>query len=150
MKSQAVEIGETLGHEYWIIPGPMSPRRGGLNGYAVYKKRPLIEPGYHGIVSYIPVHGGITYAEESEEGFVYGFDTAHCDSEEYPRNDHAWIIEQIETMIEGIHRAQIVEERYLNGSDEEKIKCGQFVVDALNDQKNLPWGAMINCLCGQP
>jgi len=44
--------------------------------------RLVAESGYDGLLRYVPVHGGITYAEQSKTGqMVYGFDCAHVGDE---------------------------------------------------------------------
>ena len=102
MKEKAIETGEIDGHEYWIIP---APSEGSLNGYVVFKKRPTIETGYDGILTYVPVHGGITFACEQKDGtMVYGFDTLHFDSHEKPRTDKNWVKGQIKVMLAGIKK----------------------------------------------
>jgi hypothetical protein len=50
-------------------------------GYCRFIERPVREVGYKGILTYVPVHGGITYANEDEDGMVYGFDCAHAGDE---------------------------------------------------------------------
>jgi len=44
---------------------------------------------------------------------IYGFDTAHSDSENYPHTDKEWIKKQCEKMIKGIKMAAKVEKKYL-------------------------------------
>lgn len=49
-------------------------------GYCEFKTPPLAQRNYHGIATYIPVHGGITYCEDGPNGeMLYGFDCAHGD-----------------------------------------------------------------------
>ena len=68
-------------------------------GYATFKKRPLIEIAHGGIISLVPVHGGITYAQQNQSPlntFTYGFDCAHgVDSERFSKikkeNMHTWL-----------------------------------------------------------
>jgi len=145
IKDKAIEKGIVDGHEYWIVPGPSE----GKNGYIVFKKRPVREYGYNGILSYVPVHGGITYADESNIGMVYGFDTAHHNSHEFPRDDNHWIKGQIEIMLKGIKRAAEVENKYLRCvSNKGKAKHCQYVADAAPDQE-MGFGAMINMLSGE-
>ena len=68
-------------------------------GYATFKKRPLIETAYGGIVSLVPVHGGINYAQRNQSllnTFTYGFDCAHgFDSVLFSKikkeNMHTWL-----------------------------------------------------------
>lgn len=61
-------------------------------GYVRFPVRPVKETRYGGILQYVPVHGGITYAEDSPDGsMVYGFDCGHAQdrrwlsSEEFKR-----------------------------------------------------------------
>jgi len=92
LRGKSVETGEIDGHEFFIVPAPMESA---LNGYVLFKKKPVRENDYNGILSYVPVHGGITLCHHQKEGSVYGFDTLHYNSHEYPRTDHEWIKEQI-------------------------------------------------------
>ena len=149
IKAQAQEICQIEGHECWIVPpGKMSDYRG-LNGYAVYPQRPVREQDYGGVITYVPVHGGITYAEEDSLGMVYGFDTAHCDSEQFPRNDPEWIKEQLACMIRGIAVAAEVEPAYLlAATNEEKADLCARICKVQPEQK-LNFGTMINLLCGR-
>lgn len=127
--SEAIEEGEIDGYRYWIVD---NSKRGmcGYNGYVAFPKRPTIEEGYGGILTYVPVHGGITYASEGKFGMVYGFDTAHSDSEEKPRMDKKWIKMQCEKMIKGILKAAEVEKKYLTAKKQEtKAKYAQVVLD---------------------
>ena len=49
-------------------------------GYVRFPKKPVREMGYNGILTYVPVHGGITFADSGKDGsMVYGFDCGHCD-----------------------------------------------------------------------
>jgi len=110
IRSKAVKIGKTSGHEYWIVPSPS----GGLNGYVVFSKKPVLEEDSGGILAYVPVHWGITYAEHDKKiGSVYGFDTSHCDSEQFPIRHIDWIESQIKIMLKGILKAKQVERKYL-------------------------------------
>ena len=54
-------------------------RGGWYCGYVKFDKPPLPKTlGYNGIVTYIPVHGGVTYYDARKGGsVVYGFDGAH-------------------------------------------------------------------------
>lgn len=136
IKSIAVEVGEILGYEYWIVPHK------GLNGYVVFKERPVKEVGYCGILTYVPVHGGITYADDG----VYGFDVGHCDSDEFPIHDREWVKGEIEKMILGIQRAAEVEAKYLRcTTNKGKAKHADYVMDGSTDF-NL--GVAINLLTG--
>jgi len=148
-ESLAVASGKIGTHRYWIC-NPPTGGIGGCCGYISFAKRPVIEKEYHGIMTYVPVHGGITYAEEGKFGMVYGFDTAHCDSEKFPRNDHEWIKKQIRKMLEGILVAQKVEKKYLFAkTEEEKAKYAQMVLDTDTEKENgKSFGVMMNILSG--
>lgn len=151
VKDKAIEVGLYDGYEYWIVPSPLSPiNSNGLNGYIVFPKRPVREKGYNGILTYVPVHGGITYAHEDELGMVYGFDTLHHNSENYPITDKAWIKKQIGVMLVGITKATSVENPYLRCKNNEgKAKHAQTVFDTAPDENELNLGTMINLLFGR-
>lgn len=145
MRKNAIHSGMIDGHDYFIVPGPYE----GLNGYVVFKKRPVREQGYDGILAYVPVHGGITYASEDGGEMVYGFDTAHSDSDKFPRNNKEWIRGQCEIMLKGILRATEVEHKYLAClTNKGKAKHAQYVRDVAPNT-DLGFGAMINLLSGQ-
>lgn len=152
IKGKAIETGIVDGHEYWIVPSPMKSKGiGGLNGYVVYEERPVRELGYDGILMYVPVHGGITYAQESDDCMVYGFDTAHHDSDSFPINDATWIKEQITMMIAGIDAAVIVEQNYLRcSSTKGKAKHAQTVWDTKGDaEQSYNFGITLNLMMGK-
>lgn len=151
VKDRAIEVGLFDGYEYWIVPTPgLITIDHGLNGYIVFPKRPVKEKGYDGILTYVPVHGGITYAHEDELGMVYGFDTLHHNSEKYPRTDKAWIKKQIAAMLVGITKAASVEKNYLRcKTNEGKLKYAQMVWDTNSADKDLNFGTMINLIFGE-
>jgi len=147
IKSLAVEKGtisvDKEKYQYWIVPASF---HGGYNGYVVFPKRPVKEREHEGIINYVPVHGGITYAEKDKLGMVYGFDTCHYNSDDFPKNDMKWIKKQCEIMIKGILAASKVEKEYRKSkSNEEKAKHIQKVAD-VNPTNDLGFGAMINLL----
>jgi len=147
IKAKAIEVGMIDGYEYWVVPAPMV--QNALNGYLVFPKRPVWEKGYWGILTYVPVHGGITYAHEDELGMVYGFDTLHCDSDQRPRTNKDWIKEQCEIMLKGILKAKEVESKYLRCvSREEKVKYCQQVND-IQPQESRNFGVIVNLLSGE-
>jgi len=136
IRSSAVEIGHICVFEYWVVPKPtqlakelvgiekvIDPNGApykhlmaisqGYNGYVLFPKRPVREKGYHGILDYVPVHGGITYAEEDELGMVYGFDTSHYNSQDLPIKEPNWIKHQCAVMLNGVAVAAEVEKNYL-------------------------------------
>jgi len=96
------------------------PRFRHICGYARFEKRPLIESGYHGIAEYVPVHGGITYANQDEAGYVYGFDCAHLDDDSNPDcHDDVWLHQQCELMVDAIKAAAKIEQAYLDDDSNE-------------------------------
>ena len=147
-KKDAVKSGALDGLEYCVLRGPAE----GLNGYVCFPSRPVRETGYSGILTYVPVHGGITFATDMDEGkFVYGFDTAHCDSDKFPRDTPEWIVEQINIMVAGIKRAVEVEEQYLLAhSNEDKARAADAVWEVTdNVSKETNFGVSINLLAGK-
>jgi len=122
-------------------------------GYSRFSKRPLREQGYDGIATYVPVHGGITYAHQDEAGFVYGFDCAHSRDEYDPQcSDLDWLRGQCELMARCIKVAADFEERYLLASEnEERAQVLDEFMAAADTRPNLEdnFGAMLNVLCGR-
>ncbi|KKL56665.1 hypothetical protein LCGC14_2243170, partial [marine sediment metagenome] len=102
-----------------------------------------------GILTYVPVHGGITFARETKFGTVYGFDTAHLDSEKLPRDDHKWIKKQCKIMIDGILKAAEVEDNYLHcKTNKGKAKWAQMIQD-INPSEGYNFGVGIKLLSGE-
>lgn len=103
-------------------------------GYVTFPKRPFREQGYDGILTYVPVHGGITYAHEEKDGsFTYGFDCAHSGDKtlnpyrSFDSIDHFWATEEVVAETEKLARSLQVaikyEKRYLtNISNKGKAK----------------------------
>jgi hypothetical protein len=126
-------------------------------GYVRFARRPLRERDYHGIATYVPVHGGITYAEGKEgSGMVYGFDCGHSGDEKRPETkDRPWLQTQCRVMAVGILLAARYESHYLLAKTE---KEKALVVDKYHDdlKKNYGidfvlkdnFGAMINVMFG--
>ena len=80
------------------------------NGYVRMPKR-LREESYDGIVAWVNVHGGITYAKEDGLGImVYGFDTNHV------FDDHTWDIPRVQVecrrMLIGLRLLEKYEKAY--------------------------------------
>ena len=150
IKSLAVKKGtisvDKKKYQYWIVPSPFP---GGYNGYVVFPKRPVKQREYEGILNYVPVHGGITYANYDKLGMVYGFDTNHYNSDNFPKEDFKWIKQQCEIMIKGILKSSEVEKEYRKSkSNEEKAEYIQKVAD-INPTNDLGFGAMLNLLSGK-
>ena len=88
------------------------------NGYCRFMSKPVIEPGYGGILSYVPVHGGITYCRHQKWVSTYGFDTAHSGDEENSLvRNLEWVEFQCHLMAKAIRIASRFEPAYLRFKD---------------------------------
>jgi hypothetical protein len=150
-----VETGLIKNLNYVIVKSPVQlPKtKEALNGYVQFPQRPLKEQDYNGILTYVPVHGGITFACEADDGTMwYGFDTLHYNSDKYPIDDINWIKDQIRIMAEAIIIASKVERAYLRAkTNEEKLKAIEKVQSVSQDQSvdNWNFGIMLNLLSGE-
>ncbi len=125
-------------------------------GYVRYPKRFTIESGYDGFLTYVPVHGGLTYTKEDTNGsIVYGFDCAHCDDGGNPLcRDLDWLTAECERMDTALRLAPEYEKRYLvAATNKDKAAIIEEYHAALTNQgivfdlrDNL--GAMINVVVG--
>ena len=118
------------------------PHFGHLCGYARFPKPPL-KTGDKGIAAYVPVHGGITFYREYDDGsVVYGFDCAHVgDWTEFTPKGKKWTVEKIkkeaEKMVTGIRVAAKYEDRYLEAkTPRERAK----VIDEYHDELRKEYG----------
>lgn len=134
-----------LEHPSWSTLPAYTGYDEGYNGYVIFPKRPVRESNYSGILTFVPVWGGITYAQQHPEGMVYGFDTGHIGQENLPVRDLKWIKKQIEIMARGILKAAEVEKHYLRCiSTRGKAKWAQKVLDICPDQSwNLGVGLVL-------
>jgi len=165
-ESEAVEVWKKDGLTLSVV----KQKRGHYCGYVRFPKRPVREKGYHGILTYVPVHGGITYAEESnpidtvnprKSDWVYGFDCAHSnDWSEYHSEGHKWTLEEVkqetENMAKAIQLISKYEKRYLkNITNKGKAKVIDEYHKELEKEGNNTFnltdnfGAMLNVLCGK-
>ena len=152
--SDAIKTWTKDAIEFFVVA---RPRLGHYCGYCRFPRRPLIEQGYHGIATYAPVHGGITYAEEDKDGsIVYGFDCAHSGDDEDPQTrDLVWLMAECERMAVAITLACDYEKDYLCARDnKQKAAVLDNYHRACKDKgirfelrDNL--GAMINVLLGR-
>jgi len=124
-------------------------------GYVRFPTRPVQEEDYEGILTYVPVHGGITYASnQAEEGMVYGFDCAHS-GDEYNTTmlDTEWLTAECEAMARAIKVAAVYEQEYLNAKGDNK-RCAE-ILDSYQETlgRDLDvsdnFGAMINLMTGR-
>lgn len=163
---------------YFIVPPPEELRHMKLGGYNGYVHIPFpsfkgtryetdgnysLSDGkklnlgahsdeYHGILTYVPVHGGITYSHRTflNTGVIYGFDTAHHDSHNFPRDNREWIERQIALMIKGIRLAEKLEPEYLAAkTNEEKAAILQKIQDLGDPAQRFNFGVAINLLGGK-
>lgn len=134
------------GHAKSIFPDllPM------YNGYVLFKDKPVVEPELHGILSYVPVFGGITLAHHDDMGSMYGFDTTHPRFHDEPTESIDWMKQQIDTMVRGILVAGALEEEYLkaDGDNEARGRIANRIRE-VDPSISLSMGAMINLLSGE-
>lgn len=125
-------------------------------GYVRLPKRSLVEREYDGILTYAPIHGGITYACEGDDGSMcYGFDCAHSGDDKDPlKNNIHWVAAECHRLLISVNRASKYEERFLLAKDNESRA---YVIDEYHrDLQTLGimfnlydnFGAMISVLCG--
>lgn len=122
-------------------------------GYVRFETRPMTEEGYHGLLTYVPVHGGITFAEQDEDGsMVYGFDCGHAGDEGVEKlNNLEWLGEECFRMGRAIQLAAQYEDQYLAIDNHERGTVIQAYHDELKAQGiefvlQDNFGAMINVL----
>lgn len=150
-EDKATETWEKDGIGYSIV---QHSSYGHYCGYCRFPERPLIEEGYFGIATYVPVHGGITYAKQDVDGsMVYGFDCAHAEDDEKPETrDVEWLKAECERMAEAIKIAVRYESLYLKATNSEDRAflideyCGELDGDY---DFSLNFEAMMNLLCGR-
>jgi hypothetical protein len=114
--------------------------------------------GYGGILTYVPVHGGITYAGVSpvDGSVVYGFDCGHYEDETKPNlRDKIWLKQEAARMAIAIYMAKQFEDEYdaADGDDKKRADIldryheslrGAGIEFSLADN----FGAMLNVLFG--
>jgi hypothetical protein len=89
-------------------------------GYVRFTERFMQEERYSGILTYVPVHGGITLAEEDDNGMIYGFDCAHLNDDHNPNTwSIPWLKAECEKMGLAIKVAKEFEADYLSSDDNE-------------------------------
>lgn len=167
------EYPEEKALETWQVDGLtcsiVRQRSGHLCGYVRFPNRPLRENGYDGILTYVPVHGGITYAAQDDDGsMVYGFDCSHSGDAPPIEHEseiglryrdptaHVWTEDEVrpetERMARGIALAAKYEERYLLAAENEEKAS---TIDEFTAELGVPldvsdnFGVMINVLGGK-
>lgn len=99
-------------------------------GYTRFPKPLLEEPHHNGIVTYVPVHGGITLATHNPDNSVtYGFDCGHADDRSNPDLQSLdWLKHECEKMAQCLAlAADGYEQAYLQSQDN---KSRAEVIDA--------------------
>ena len=122
-------------------------------GYVRFKERPVKEESYGGLLTYVPVHGGLTYSREDQGGMVYGFDCAHLGDEENPWTRNLdWLRDQCQIMAEAILVATKFEDRYLlaEGNNEQRLKTITEYLESLDTELDISnnFGVILNILSG--
>ena len=128
-----------------------------LNGYVAFDKRhaPRVGDGTGNIVQYIPVHGGVTYAEKDSYAAVWGFDTMHCRSEEEPRTDPAWILANCYVLYRGLKLGAELWPEFRRANCARRAELAQQLIDLNEEQSGQPlhqrlgFEALINLMTGQ-
>ena len=122
-------------------------------GYARFEKRPVQTFGYDEIMTYVPVHGGITYAQQDEAGMTYGFDCAHAGDDEKDFTEE-WLVNECQQMVDNIKAIVPFEDAYIQaeGDNESRAK----IIDSYHESLGMDgfdihnnFGAMINVICGR-
>ena len=132
--------------------------RGHLCGYVRFPSRPVREVGYRGFLNYVPVHGGITYTQDSTDGsVVYAFDCAHVGDELQQKfSSPEWVLSEAIRMSIAISVAAKWEEFYLLAkSNDTKAEVISAYHEELSENHDIHFiltdnfGAMISVICGQ-
>lgn len=124
-------------------------------GYVRFETRPVKIQGYSGILTYVPVHGGITYCDEDEAGVVYGFDCGHAGDQERPElKDMEWLGTECFKMGRAIQVAAGFEDRYEASEDEARALVIQeyheeLLKQGIEFELMDNFGAMINVMFGK-
>ena len=113
-EKDAIEVWEEEGITFSIVKNDQLYMKH-YCGYCRFKERPVIGDGYRGIMTYVPVHGGITLANADDDGgMVYGFDCAHSGDADNPQTRNLdWLRGQCELMAKAIFIAAWYEPAYL-------------------------------------
>lgn len=157
-ENEAVEVWERDGAVFSIVNCSSTllvSYRAPYNGYVRFPRRPVKELGYRGILAYAPVHGGITYASESEDGsMVYGFDCGHAhDTNNEQLFDIEWVKAECQRMAQAISIAAAYEDEYLEANSAKRADVLESYHERLR-QENIDFnlsdnfGAMINVMFG--
>lgn len=94
---------------------------------------------YDGIVRYVPVHGGVTYAKSEDDGsIVFGFDCNHLNDDENGRlSDIDWLTNHCEQFGRWLLIAASFEDRYIDATDN---TSRADVLDEMQESFGVPFG----------
>lgn len=125
-----------------------------LNGYVAFPKRhaPRLPAGTGGIVKYIPVHGGVTYAVKDSYMAVWGFDTMHYRSGAQPRTDQDWIRANCWVLYRGLMLAEKHWPEFERASQGRRAEIADVLLALVEEQPlldKLGFEAMIGMLFGR-
>ena len=131
-------------------------RSGFYCGYVRFPERPVREEGHDGLLTYVPVHGGITYANTDGQSAMYGFDCAHLGDASDPRcSDVDWLKAECERMGAGILTAGRYEDEYLRAAsyEEKAAVIGRYHEEMARAGVDVDMrhniGAMLKALSGE-
>ncbi|HEY1897029.1 MAG TPA: hypothetical protein VGG62_12180 [Terracidiphilus sp.] len=102
-----------------------------LNGYVAFPKRhaPRMPITTGGIVKYIPVHGGATWACKDATAAVWGFDTMHAGSENVERTNQDWIRYQCHVLHHGLEIAEELWPKFKRATQAQRAEMAQQLFD---------------------
>jgi hypothetical protein len=155
-ENKAELIWERDGITYALVKNS-NPYLNHYCGYARFAERPVQEESYHGLLTYVPVHGGITFAHADDAGMVYGFDCGHAgDDTNQQRQDIDWLKAECERMGVAIRDAAQYEPDYLAAGDDNDTKAAVIdryhthlrEVHGITFDLRDNFGAMLNVLFG--
>ena len=136
-------------------------RHSTMGHYCGYCRLPRLvaEPGSRGFLSYVPVHGGITYARASEhtDQMIYGFDCMHVGDETSTWwHDTRVVLEEAQKMSTAIKIAAAFEPFYLLTKSN---RIRSYVIGLYHRALHRFWGiefsiqdnfgTMMNLICGE-
>lgn len=120
-------------------------------GYARFPAEFPIDDYNVGVMKFVPVHGGITYAKRDKDGTViFGFDAAHDNSPPHEEQTDEWLTKQCRVMIQGVRMAPTLNPEFAKAeTPEERGKVADKVCGLARDQQ-MNFGSMIWLMAGGP
>ena len=103
-ESEIIRTEEIDGYRLVLRKIDLQHIPGWINGYVTVPKGHPTETLHYDNVD-VQVHGGLTYSSELDNGWTFGFDTAHLDDDkpEIQNEDYVWketmsMLEQLKAM----------------------------------------------------